>query len=152
MRTFELNIFIDRPRIEVYNHLAEPINMIGLQPFLTSIDILKEQRDGNSIVLRPFYFVETHRWLGLPVRRNRVYTVIHLTKPHTELEFHVFRKADIQIVFQTLLKESEEGMTHLTQKFRFEKVSKLLEKRVFEQANRTQRALLTNLKVRLEQN
>ena len=150
MRTFELNIFIDRPRVEVYNHIAEPINMIGLQPYLTSLDVLKEQRDANGIVLRSFYFVETHRWLGLPLRNNRVYCVIHLTQPHSELEFHVFRKPDTQIVYHYQFQESEEGRTHLTQKFRFEKVSRLLENRVFEQANQTQRALLTNLKVRLE--
>ena len=30
MRTFELNIFIDRPRSEVYNHLSEPINMLAM--------------------------------------------------------------------------------------------------------------------------
>lgn len=150
MRTFELNIFIDRPRIEVYNHIAEPINMIGLQPFLTSLDVLKEQKNSSETILRPFYFVETHRWLGLPLRRSQVYSVIHLTKPHNELEIHMFRKPDTQIVFHYLFQESEEGRTHLTQKFRFEKVSKLLENRVFEQANKTQRALLTNLKVRLE--
>jgi hypothetical protein len=150
MRTFELNIFIDRPRIEVYNHLAEPINMIGLQPFLTSIDVLKEQKDGNGIVLRPFYTVETHRWLGLPIRRNRVYSVIHLTQPHSELEFHVFRKPNIQIVFHYLFHESEDGRTHLLQRVRFEKVNKLFENLVFDQAIKTQRAFLTSLKVRLE--
>ena len=51
MRTFELNIFIDRPRSEVYNHLSEPINMIGLTPHMTSIDVLKEQKDAAGIVL-----------------------------------------------------------------------------------------------------
>lgn len=150
MRAFELNIFIDRPRIEIYNHLAEPINMIGLQPFLTSIDILKDQKDASGIVLRPYYFVETHRWLGLPIRRERVYSVIHLTNPHSELEIHVFRKSDVHIVFQYLFQESEEGRTHLIQKFRFEKVGKLMEKSIFDQANKSQRAFLTNLKVRLE--
>jgi hypothetical protein len=124
--------------------------MIGLQPFLTSIDILKEQKDANGTVLRPYYFLETHRWLGLPIRRERVYSVIHLTKPHSDLEFHVFRKSDVHIVFHYLFQESEEGMTHLIQKFRFEKVGRLLENRVFDQANNSQRALLTNLKVRLE--
>lgn len=150
MRTFELNIFIDHPRIEIYSHIAEPINMIGLQPFLTSIDVLKEQKDGEGIVLRPFYTVETHRWLGLPIRRNRVYSVIHLTRPHSELEFHVFRKPNIQIVFHFFFNESEDGRTHLIQRVRFEKVNKLFENLVFEQAIRSQRAFLTSLKVRLE--
>ncbi len=150
MRTFELNIFIDRPRVEVYEHVAQPINMIGLQPLLTTIDILKEQKDGDGVILRPYYTVETFRWLGLPVLRNRVYSVVHLTRPHSELEFHVFRKPGTSVVYQYLFEERDEGQTHLVQKVRFERVNKLLENFVFDQAIQAQRALLTNLKVRLE--
>jgi len=150
MRTFELNIFIDRPRREVYEHIAEPINMIGLQPLLTTIDILKEQKNGDGVTLRPFYTMETYRWLGLPILRDRVYWVMHLTRPFSELEFHVFRKPGIQIVFHYVFQETEEGQTHLNQKVRFERVSKLIENYVFNQAIQTQRALLANLKVRLE--
>jgi len=150
MRTFELNIFIDRPQQEVYEQVAQPINMIGLQPLLTTIDVLKEQKDSNRVILRPFYTVETVRWLGLPVFRNRVYSVIHLTKPPDELEFYVFIKPGINLVYQYLFQESEEGRTHLVQKVRFEKVSKLLENFVFNQAIQAQRVFLANLKVRLE--
>ncbi len=150
MRTFELNIFIDRPQREVYDHISEPINIIGLQPLLTTIDILKEQKDAEGVVLRPFYTVETYRWLGLPVMRNRVYTVMHLTKPHSELEFHVFRKPGIQVVFHYIFQEVDNGRTHLIQKVRFERVSKLFENFIFNQAIQTQRAVLANLKVRLE--
>jgi len=150
MRTFELNIFIDRPQQEVYEQVAQPINMIGLQPLLTTIDVLKEQKDSNRVILRPFYTVETVRWLGLPVFRNRVYSVIHLTKPPDELEFYVFIKPGINLVYQYTFQESEEGRTHLVQKVRFEKVSKLLENFVFNQAIQAQRVFLANLKVRLE--
>ena len=150
MRTFELNIFIDRPRSEVYNHLSEPINMIGLTPHMTSIDVLKEQKDADGIVLRPFYTMQTYKWLGLPVRKDRVYWVIHLTQPNSELEFHVFQSRNTQMVFHYIFQESEEWRTHLIQRVRFEKVSKLLENRVFNEAIATQRALLTNLKIRLE--
>ncbi|NWG05819.1 MAG: SRPBCC family protein [Chloroflexi bacterium] len=151
MRTFELNIFIDRPRDEVYDHVSEPINMIGLQPLLTTIDILKEQKSTSGVTLRPFYTVETFRWAGLPIFRSRVYSVIHLTHPKEELEIHVFRKPGIQIVFRYFFNEDVDGnRTHLTQRVSFEKVSKLLENLVFDQAIKTQRAMLTNLKVRLE--
>ncbi len=150
MRSFELNIFIDRPRDEVYEHVAQPINMIGLQPLLTTIDILKQQQDADGVILRPFHTVETIRWLGLPVMRNRVYSVIHLTKPPSELEISVFSKPNTQVVYHYLFQKSEEGRTHLVQKVRFEKVNKLLENFVFDQAIQTQRALLANLKVRLE--
>ncbi len=150
MRSFELNIFIDRPRDEVYEHVAQPINMIGLQPLLTTIDILKQQQDADGVILRPFHTVETIRWLGLPVMRNRVYSVIHLTKPPSELEISVFSKPNTQVVYHYLFQESEEGRTHLVQKVSFEKVNKLLENFVFDHAIQTQRALLANLKVRLE--
>jgi hypothetical protein len=72
MRSFELNIFIDRPRDEVFDQLAEPINMIGLRPRLTTIDVLKEQKDTEGVTLRPFYTVETYRWAGLPIFRSRI--------------------------------------------------------------------------------
>jgi len=151
MRTFELNIFLDRPRNEVYDHIAEPINMIGLQPLLTTIDILKEQKDAKKVVLRPFYMVETHRWLGFPIRRSRVYSVIHLTRPKEELELHTFRSFGTTIVFRYFFNESDDGnRTHLIQRVSFEKVNKLLENYVFNQAINAQRALLTNLKVRIE--
>ena len=99
MRRYELNIFINRPRRDIYEHLAEPINMIGLQPLLTTIDILKEQTDADGISLRPFYMLITYRWLGLPILRNRVYVVLHLTKPFEELELHVFSRPGIHVVF-----------------------------------------------------
>jgi hypothetical protein len=150
MQTFELNIFIDRPLADVYNHLSEPINMIGLTPYMTSIDVLKEQRDGEGTVLRPFYTMQTYQWLGLPVRKDRLYWVIHLTRPYSELEFHVFQGKNTQIVYHYLFQESEAWRTHLIQKVRFDRVNKLFENRLFHEAITTQRALLTNLKIRLE--
>ena len=150
MRTFELNIFIDRPPEEVYEHVAQPINMIGLQPLLTTIDVLKEQKDAEGAILRPFHTVQTFRLLGLPILRKKIYSTIHITQPPNELEIHVFSKPNIKMVYRYIFQESEEGRTHLIQKVQFEQVNKLLEQLVFEQAIKAQRALLTNLKVRLE--
>lgn len=150
MRTFEQHIFIDRRKDEIYDHISEPLNMIGLQPLLTTLDVKNEQTDENGITLRPFYTVEVFRWAGIPLMRNRIYSVIHLTKPRDELEFHVFSKPNIKIVFKYAFVQSNDLRTHITQTILFEQVSKLLEDFVFEQAVKAQRALLTNLKVRLE--
>jgi len=150
MRSFELNTFIDVPQRVVYEHLAEPINMIGLQPRLTTIDVLKEQKDADGVILRPFYTVETFHWAGLPLFRNRIYTVIHLTKPHGELEFHFHSWPGIKIVYKYTFSEDEEKRTHLVQRVNFERVNKLLEDIVFDHALKSQRSVLTNLKVRLE--
>ena len=152
MRTFELNVFIDCPRIEVYDHVSNPLNMIGLQPRLTTIDVLKDQTDENGITLRPFYTVETYRWAGLPIYRNRLYSVIHLTKPGEELEFHVHSSPGVYVVFKYVFIQDKERRTRIKQTVSFARVSKLLETFVVNQANHSQRALLSNLKVRLEKN
>jgi hypothetical protein len=152
MRSLELNMFINSPKNEVYDQLAEPINMIGLQPRLTAIDVLKEQKNTDEVLLRPFYMVETYWLLGLPVLKTRVYTVISLTKPNEQLEIRVYRKPGIILLHQFKFRRTkdEEERTHLIQKISYERGSKLLENPVFEQTIRAQRVLLTNLKVRLE--
>lgn len=150
MLTFEQHIFIDRRKDEIYDHISEPLNMIGLQPLLTTLDVMKEQTDENGITLRPFYTVEVFRWAGIPLMRNRIYSVIHLTKPRDELEFHVFSKPNIKIVFKYAFVQYNDLRTHITQTILFEQVSKILEGFVFNQAVKAQRALLTNLKARLE--
>lgn len=150
MRTFELNIFIECKRDEVYDHLAQPINMIGLQPLLTEIDVLDEKEDKAGVILRPFETVETFRWLGIPILRDRILSVIHLTKPKEQLEFHVYRKPNIELIFKYALKESNQIRTQIIQTVHFIKVSKLLENFVVRQANLAQRALLSNLKGRLD--
>ena len=150
MKTFELNIFIDCERGEIYNHLSEPINMVGLQPLLTEIDVLKAKTDENGVSLRPFYTVETFRLLGLPVFRNRIYSVIHLTKPKEELEFHVYSKPGIEIIFTYKFRQFNDKRTQVTQTVQFVKLNKLLEVFVINQAKHAQRVLLSNLKVRLE--
>lgn len=150
MLTFEQHIFIDRRKDEVYDHISEPLNMIGLQPLLTTLDVMKEQTDENGITLRPFYTVEVFRWAGIPLMRNRIYSVIHLTQPRDELEFHVFSKPNIKIVFKYAFVQYNDLRTHITQTILFEQVSKILEGFVFNQAVKAQRALLTNLKARLE--
>ena len=152
MRSFELNVFIDCLRSEVYDHISNPINMIGLQPNLTSIDVLKEQMDEKGIILRPFYTLQTFRLAGFPVYRNRLYSVIHLTKPKEELEFHVYGKPNIYVIFRYAFTQDNDKRTHIKQTIDFVQISKILEAVVAKQANGAQRALLSNLKVRLEVN
>ena len=150
MRTFELDIFIECTRDKAYDHLSQPINMIGLQPLLTEMDVLEEKQGADGVILRSFETVETFRWLGLSLFRNRILSVIHLTKPKEKLEFHVYSKPNIEIIFKYSLQEFNDRRTQITQTVEFVKVNKMLENFVVRQANAAQRALLSNLKVRLE--
>ena len=150
MRTFEQHIFMDCQKDKVYDHISEPVNIIGLKPFLTTIDILNEQKDERGIILRPFYTVEVFRWAGIPLIRKRFYSVIHLTQPKDKLEFHVYSKPNIKIVFKYIFQQSNDLRTHIAQTINLEQANLLLENFVFDQAVKAQRILFTNLKVRLE--
>ena len=150
MQKFELTVFIDCIRDKVYDHLSEPINMIGLQPRLTEIDTLKEKRDLDGIVLRPFHVVESYRLLGLTVFKNRLYSVLRLVKPKEELELQVHSRPGIELVFHYEFRQSNDQRTQVTQTLQALKANKLLENFVLSQAKHTQRVLLSNLKVRLE--
>jgi len=112
--------------------------------------VLDEKEDKAGVILRPFETVETFRWLGIPILRDRILSVIHLTKPKEQLEFHVYRKPNIELIFKYALKESNQIRTQIIQTVHFIKVSKLLENFVVRQANLAQRALLSNLKGRLD--
>jgi len=149
MRHFEQEIFIRCARRQVYEHLAEPGNLIGLQPLLTSLEALPERRGENGIILRPFHTVETFRWLGIPILNNRIYSVAHLTNPYKILKHVVQSKPSIEIEFNYLF-EDRDGDTQLTQKVDIQRVSLLLENFVYSEALKAQRALLANLKTRLE--
>jgi len=150
MKSFELTIFIDATRNVVYDHLSEPLNMIGLQPLLTEIDVLKKRKDEDGITLRPFYMVETFKWMGLPIFRNKIYSVIRLTKPRDELEIRVYSRLKTEIIFKYVFIQFNDMRTQVTQTVQLVRVNKLLEAIMLDRAKHAQRALLSNLKVRLE--
>jgi ribosome-associated toxin RatA of RatAB toxin-antitoxin module len=100
--------------------------------------------------VRPFYTVETFRLLGLPVYRNRIYSVMQLTRPNDELKFHVYSKPRIEIIFTYHFEQLDDNRTQITQRVEFVRLNKLLERFVIEQAKQAQQALLSNLKIRLE--
>jgi hypothetical protein len=124
--------------------------MIGLQPRLTEMNILDEKMQADGVLQRSFQTVETFRWLGLPVFRNQSLSVIRLTKPKDELELHVYGIPNIETIFKYSLRELNDKRTQITQTMQFVKVNKLFENFVVRLASQAQRALLSNLKVRLE--
>jgi len=149
MRHFKQEISINRSCRDVYEHLAEPRNFLGLQPLLTSLDPQPERQDENGITLRPFYTVETFRWAGTPLLNNRIHSTAYLLDPYKKLKHFVRSKPGIEIEFNYQFDE-QEGNTHLTQTVDIHTVSPLLENFVYREALKAQRAVLANLKARLE--
>ena len=90
--------------------------------------------------------VETIKWMGLPIFRNKIYSVIRLTKPGDELEIRVYSRLKTEIVFKYVFKQFNDMRTQVTQTIQLVKVNKLLEAIMLDRAKHAQRALLSNLK------
>jgi len=94
--------------------------------------------------------VETIRWLKFPIFRNKIYSVIRLTKTRNELEIQVYSRLKTEIIFKYSFKELNDQRTQITQTIKLVHVNKLLGGIMFSQARHAQIALLSNLKVGLE--
>lgn len=149
MKHFEQKIIISHPCKDVYEHLAEPKSFLGLQPMLTSLEVLPEQQNENGITLRPFYTVETFRWMGIPILNNRIHSTAYLIDPYKKLKHIVLSKPGVEIEFNYDFEE-DAGRTHLTQTVYILKTHPILENFVFREMVKAQRALVANLKARLE--
>ena len=66
------------------------------------------------------------------------------------MELRVYGKLGVRLIYQYEFHEVDMNRTQLVQKVTFGQVNKLLEDMVFNQAKKTHRAVLINLKVRLE--
>ena len=149
MRHFDLLILVNSPQQDVYNHLADPHNLLGLQPLLTSVEVLEESRNENNAIVRPFYSIETFRFLGIPIYNNRIKVISTLTKPPEKMEYFVESQPGIHIRFTYQLKQ-ENGSTQINLHVGILQVNTLLESFVYKEAIKTQREVLVNLKKRLE--
>lgn len=149
MRHFDLLILVNSPQQDVYNHLADPHNLLGLQPLLTSVEILEESRNEYNAIVRPFYSIETFRFLGIPIYNNHIKVTSTLTDPPRKMEYYVESQPGIQIHFTYQLKQ-ENGSTQINLHVDILQVSTWLEGFVCTEAMKTQREVLVNLKKRLE--
>ena len=83
-RSFSLTIQIDRPVPVVYTHLANPRNLIGLQPLLTRMSAIQETIENQRRVYR-YETVETFRVAGVPLLHNRIRVRTALTKENAQI-------------------------------------------------------------------
>lgn len=83
--TFVLMTTLGRPPLQVWDHLSRPENYLGLQVLLTEISPVTEAFSASGKPERRYTTVETFRWLGLPLYRNRIAVALELTDPGRRL-------------------------------------------------------------------
>lgn len=146
MLYFEIQI--NQPVDVIYDHLREPYNYIGLQPLLTHVESVQPgEQDGKQTV--SYDTVEAFRWLGVVLYRNRIRVKTVFTNPPYRFETMVHSVPNIVLnVGYDLLPQNGGTLLKETMQIR---VYSWLSKFVLAQATQAQKALLTNLKERLEQ-
>ena len=146
-RTLEFTVSIERPVVDVYDHLADPRNLLGLQPLLIEMSPIRESAEADRVV-REYETVEAFRLFGRIVHRNRIRVRTTLTDPPTRMDslVHSPGGVSLQVVYHFA---TERAGTRLTEVMHLN-VQPWLAGFVVSQARQAQRAVLARLKTRLE--
>ncbi len=146
-RTLEFSITIARPVTEVYEHLAQPRNFLGLQPLLIEMSPVRESVEADRVV-RTYETVEAFRLFGRIVYRNRIKVRSTLTEPPARLDTLVHSPGGVILNVEYQFAVEGAG-TRLIEIMHID-MPALLASFVVSQATQAQRAVLARLKARLE--
>ena len=149
MRHFDLLILVNRPRQDVYDYLADPLNLLEVQPLLRKIQTKERSRNENGATVVSFDGLYVLPVLGLPLLRRLAHVVNTLTNPPNEMEYHAVYRPRIEIQFAYEFRQ-ERNATQIKLRVNIIKVSHWMEDFVYNRAMNAQRSLLVNLKNRLE--
>lgn len=70
---------------EVYRHLSDPYNYIGLSPLVVAVDEVRTSRDGQGRTTTDYVAVERFRFLRLLRWDNRIRVRMVATRPGAQL-------------------------------------------------------------------
>ena len=149
MRTLHFTTHIARPVAEVYTHLANPQNFIGLQPLLIEMSPAQTVIE-NDLPVQSYETVEAFRIGGRIVYRNRIRVKTTLTKTNERIDTLVHSPGGVTLQVQYLFTpEDETRGTCLTEIMDIH-MPRLMAGFVVKQATQAQTAVMERLKTRLE--
>jgi hypothetical protein len=146
--TFTLDVLIDAPAEQIIDHLMQPENYVGLQPFVQSSDTLERGLDAQGFPFVRYRSVEHVPLLGNLRLPTPIEAHTTLTRPAEQMITTVNSAASINITFiydfrlegaQTLLTLTVNAVT-----------PRVLLSLVLRRAKQAQTAVLNNLKARME--
>lgn len=147
--TFECTALVNAPADKVFATVAEPLNMVGLQPFLIRCDILKKEVSAD-LRTRAYdvYFIERFHLLG-PIRYdNKIRVHIDIQSEPRQVHFHVKSFPRIRLRSSYVF-EDQAGATLVRETVTVESPS-LLASFVVKTARAAQERLLENLRRKLD--
>lgn len=145
--SFELSEWIAQPAAEVYKHLADPTNILGLQPLLVEMTPVTQSTVRGRPLLA-YETVEAFRLGGLTLAHNRIAVRTLLTQEPCRIDNFVTGAASLTMLATYQLAACN-GATLLTERVAV-RIHPLLLPGVLATAERVQRTTLARLKARLE--
>ena len=160
----DLEFMIDiegRTQEEICAHLSQPQNQLGLQPLLTSVEVLPRPPGDlptmtRYLAVESFVFDPIPRFLP-PLRYDNVIEVameVALTAESPTIHFAVESPGGVRVdsvmICRAIAESQKPSVVRVTTQISLE-MSILLKQFVISQASRAQRELLDRLKVRMEE-
>jgi hypothetical protein len=147
IRTLQFTTPIARPVAVVYEHLAHPQNLIGLQPLLLEMSPIRDTRE-NGVPVRSYETVEAFRVGRHVVYRNRSRVKMTLTRLPEQIDSLVHSPGGVTLTVRYLFAPENDG-TRLTEIMEV-RTPRLLASFVVSQATQAQNIVMERLKMRLE--
>jgi len=147
IQTLQFTIHIARSVPDVYAHLANPHNFIGLQPLLIEMSPIQTVSE-NGLPVQSYETVEAFRLGGRVVYRNRIRVKTTLTKLDDHMDTLVHSPGGVTLNVQYLFAPEDCG-TRLTEIMDVH-MSRLVAGFVVRQATQAQLTVMERLKTRLE--
>ena len=147
IRTLSFTTYIARSVPDVYEHLANPQNFIGLQPLLIEMSPVQSAMI-NGATVQSYETVEAFRLGGHVVYRNRIRVETTLTKPNEQMDSRVRSPGGVTLHVRYTF-TAYNGSTQLAEVMDIH-MSRLVAGFVVRQATQAQTAVMARLKARLE--
>lgn len=146
--TFSYRCEIALPVTEVYAHLAEPENYVGLSPLVTRVYDIKRRSNGDQQAVVQYVTVEHFRFLGFIPYDNHIRVTSTQAQPNAVLINEVHSPLNVTVRFENEFSPIDGG-TAIVETVTI-RSPRWLQGFVVGQAKSTQAIRFARLKARLE--
>ncbi len=110
-QTFQYAYLISAPAPQIYQHLSEPSNYMGLSPLVISVSDIQWGTNPQNQRFVSYKSVELFRFLGLITYHNPLDVVMTLTNPNHQIISDVKTGQNVTVRFVFDLHEQTDGTT-----------------------------------------
>ena len=145
--TLPFEIEINHPVTDVFAHLSNPRNFLGLQPLLIDMSEIIEATEDGALVRR-YVTTEEFRFLGFIRYLNHIAVTLRLTDPPARMDAHVDSPGNVTLDVEYHF-SARGGGTHLREIVHIQS-PRWAARFVNNEATKAQQETLSRLKARLE--